>query len=666
VTLAVRCRAVVAAALIVLAVVVPPGAAAATPRQDGDARASALVLVRQTPTVAPGGAFDVAVLGTSVVAGAELSVTVHDRVRSRSELTTSSAGTDLRRPLHVQVAPMDQLPADSDGARRATVALDDTQGGNEAVTVPGVYPVAVTAMADGATTTLVTHAIVRPLADSTSPPLAVAVLATVDGEQLDATEIADTTAMVNALNAAPDVPATVAVRPETVDPIAGSAEEPGASLLAALRAAAGRSWLALPYAPVSPDALADAGIPEELLHQLGHGAAVLREALGAAPTQSTWVAGPDLGGDGLALLPANGVRHVLLDPDQVQPVADGVLSVARPFHLLPPRSSRDSDADTAEAVPVDAMLRDARLAESLDGDVEPALVASRVLAELASLWFEQEGVSRAIVVPVDRGLHAGALSAILDGLRGAPLFRPVSVDEAFTTASPLLSRGRVPVERALEPEDGSSLGSALASRVRAARTLRGSVESMVGSSAGLLRVLDGHLLRSTSDRLDARERRGELGALRAAVDVFTTSITTPRSVTITLTARDGTVPLTIRNDTGGPVDVRIRLRSPKLDLPDGDTITLRLEETITRRDVAVRTRASGAFPFEVEITSPDGELVIASAHLSVRSTAVSGVGLVLSAGAGLFLIIWWARHWREARRSAKLVDSSHPVHRTSA
>jgi hypothetical protein len=37
------------------------------------------------------------------------------------------------------------------------------------------------------------------------------------------------------------------------------------------------------------------------------------------------------------------------------------------------------------------------------------------------------------------------------------------------------------------------------------------------------------------------------------------------------------------------------------------------------------------------------------------------VGLILSAGAVLFLVVWWARHWREARRSAKLVTSSHPT-----
>ena len=44
---------------------------------------------------------------------------------------------------------------------------------------------------------------------------------------------------------------------------------------------------------------------------------------------------------------------------------------------------------------------------------------------------------------------------------------------------------------------------------------------------------------------------------------------------------------------------------------------------------------------------------------TVRSTAVSGAGLVLSVGAGVFLIVWWARHWHRTRRSARLVDHRH-------
>ena len=62
------------------------------------------------------------------------------------------------------------------------------------------------------------------------------------------------------------------------------------------------------------------------------------------------------------------------------------------------------------------------------------------------------------------------------------------------------------------------------------------------------------------------------------------------------------------------------------------------------------------------MTSPDAQRSLATTRYTVRSTAVSGAGLVLSLGAGVFLITWWARHWHRTRRSAKLVAANgHPA-----
>ena len=139
-------------------------------------------------------------------------------------------------------------------------------------------------------------------------------------------------------------------------------------------------------------------------------------------------------------------------------------------------------------------------------------------------------------------------------------------------------------------------------------------------------------------------------------------MSTPATFTLTLTAREGTIPLTIRNDSGVPLRVSIRLRSQKLEFPEGDTIDRLLTEEITRIDIAVRSRASGAFPLRIDVRTPDGAQSLSMSLYTVRSTAVSGAGLVLSVGAGLFLVVWWARHWRRTRRSAKLVAAtSHPA-----
>ena len=138
-------------------------------------------------------------------------------------------------------------------------------------------------------------------------------------------------------------------------------------------------------------------------------------------------------------------------------------------------------------------------------------------------------------------------------------------------------------------------------------------------------------------------------------------VTTPSTFSLTLTAREGTIPLTIRNDSGVPVQVLIRLRSQKLEFPDGDTIELELVEESTRIDIRVRSRATGAFPLLIDVRTPDGQRSLSTSRYTVRSTAVSGAGLVLSVGAGVFLTVWWARHWRRTRRSKKLVAAERPT-----
>jgi hypothetical protein len=174
------------------------------------------------------------------------------------------------------------------------------------------------------------------------------------------------------------------------------------------------------------------------------------------------------------------------------------------------------------------------------------------------------------------------------------------------------------------------------------------------------------LLASEARGLGGGERSAYVAAVRALVRDDVSAISTDPRLTVTLTARDGTIPLTLRNDSGRPLTVLVSLDSEQLEFADGESLVIALEDDTTRIDLRVRTLASGAFPLDIEITSPDGGIDIAQARYTVRSTAVSGVGLVLSIGALVFLAVWWARHWRSVRRSRRLVGarSTHPTNGT--
>ncbi len=131
---------------------------------------------------------------------------------------------------------------------------------------------------------------------------------------------------------------------------------------------------------------------------------------------------------------------------------------------------------------------------------------------------------------------------------------------------------------------------------------------------------------------------------------------------MTLTSASGKIPFSISNALDYPVKVLLDFQSPKLHFVNGN------EQTVTipagqpaHLTIPVTVRASGAFPMQVTITSPDHHLPITRTRFDVRSTAISGIGLALTVAAGLFLALWWIRNARNTRRRKHLVASNHPV-----
>ena len=132
----------------------------------------------------------------------------------------------------------------------------------------------------------------------------------------------------------------------------------------------------------------------------------------------------------------------------------------------------------------------------------------------------------------------------------------------------------------------------------------------------------------------------------------------PQNRSITLTARRGEIPVTFQNHTGHPVKVVVHMESDKLDFPGGSRLQIDLTRLNTTHRFPVVARTSGTFPIRITLESPDGDLVVGRARLTVRSTATSGVGLAISVGAALFLAVWWGRHALKGRRAKRLMEPS--------
>ncbi|HJW63590.1 MAG TPA: hypothetical protein VJ849_08815 [Actinomycetes bacterium] len=61
----------------------------------------------------------------------------------------------------------------------------------------------------------------------------------------------------------------------------------------------------------------------------------------------------------------------------------------------------------------------------------------------------------------------------------------------------------------------------------------------------------------------------------------------------------------------------------------------------TTQLLPVGTRATGTFPIQVDVLTPDGEVRIAGGEIRLTSTAFNRVALALTGGAAGVLLLWW-------------------------
>ena len=606
-------------------------------------------LVDQTTWLDEGQPFEARVRITRPPAQASVRVTVHERLLSRTAFQEAVAGDLGRTELEVGPVPVAMLPDRGAGTRGAGFATDGSAG---AELSQGVYPVAIELLdeAGAPVAGFVTYVVVRPPASPDFPALSVGIVLDIAGPpalQPDGTtEMSDETLdriedRIRILDAVPDADVTIAPRPETIDGLA-SAGTRGQGLLDDLaQARRNRPILARPYVDVDVAALMAAGGIGELNQQADGGANVARTRLGVEPLPGIWLADTTVGEPAAEMLADLGVQRAVVAPEAVAdvPGVDAGQAPTGTFRL-------------GDAGPV-AMVNDPRLAEHLTGD-DGVLGAQRFVAELAMLWLERPADPRGVVVrvPADETLDPALVSTALAEIGESRVLAAVDLDQLFRTVPPV--EGDTPPAAAVAPHQPTSDLTAVVRRLDTARVQVGGFDDVTGDVEGGRTLADALLLATGADTPDA-ERNAYVDRAFDAVRSLADLVSAPQEFRLTLTSRSGEIPLNITNHANQPVTVRIELEGDQLEFPGGDVMTETLQPGGNPIPIPVRVRTSGAFPLNITITSPDGSVILERTRFDIRSTAVSGVGVVLSVGAALFLAVWWARHWRSARRARRLV-----------
>lgn len=650
-------RLLAAAGLLVAAVGALVGSApssaalAAQPALAAQAGGPTMTLTDQTTWLHDDDAFQATVRLTDVPAGAAIRVVAYGTLLTRLEFEESLTDGELGDVAYPgEPVPVGPLPANG-GLVTVTIPAD-------ARLAQGVHPVEIQLLdqAGDVATSLVTYT--TKLRDTTGlTPLAVSVvldISTPPALQPDGSVVMSDDALdriderVTVLEDAPDLPLTVAPRPETVDSLPQVDPDEGGrgfTLLGRLeRATDDVPILARPFTDIDIAALIDADMVGEVNNQADAGAQVVRSRFAREPVPGVWLVSGTIGDPAARLLNQVGVANAIVDRAAVAEAPD--LSETR-VPLEPIR--------LGEGGP-EAMVNDDALAARLAG-TEGVLDAQRFVAELATMWLEEPGVGRGVVVripaaaPLDPALVGRALDAIADPAAVEAL-APVSAPEVFTRVPPTGGEGRPVAIPA--PHTVTSDLAPLKGRIERARSSVVGIGNVLGSD-DLTRSLQQSLLLATGSNTPEDQRNAYVGRVTTELSRVEGLVDAPDEFRITLTSRSGSIPLTLTNNSDSAIRVQVNLQSDQLQFPEGDEFDRVLQPGATRIDIPVRVLASGAFPLDIEIRSADGSVRLKEARYDIRSTAVSGVGVVLSVGAIIFLALWWVRNWRATTRSKRLV-----------
>ena len=414
------------------------------------------------------------------------------------------------------------------------------------------------------------------------------------------------------------------------------------------------------YTPVDATTLVDAGLGSELDAQLVRSDALLgaaditrTPAASAAGGGGPWITGDGLDDATLAQLASAGYSQVVLPPSDLSSSPSNGSS-AEPFTVDSPHGG----SFTALASNADLTARFA------SDPAQPVLVASQILAELAQIYFEYPNGTEAravLAVPPSGWVADPTLVTTLTGaLASSEILQPVTVSGAFAAfTAPASCDGGCRLA-------SSTPGTLPATAIRTQRDRIDSFASAVVPSTPAAKALPTQLgdtvLAAEAEALRAGQQSAVLRNTGAAVDAQLGQLSLAGDQTVTLAARKGQIPITIAKSPSMdyPVNGTLTLTSDRLLFANGQSrvsMPAPLLHATNNFYVNVQARTSGEFKLQITYQAPTGGLAMTGGLVTVRSDAVSVVGVALSAGAVLVLAVWWARTGIRRRRQRRLEDA---------
>ena len=431
--------------------------------------------------------------------------------------------------------------------------------------------------------------------------------------------------------------ATVYVQPETIAALATSTDPIDVALIEGIRnQLRTRSITTATFAPTDVSMMASASLDDEFISQLRLGESTLTKYLpGINIVRNTWVANDLVDKRGIELLHKAGITGLILlrggQSGANYQAPQGVL--ARP------------DGSSQQFMSVVSV--DAELSRQLAGAALTLPSAFRAASEiimerddLLAKGIAPDSVRLVLASDTSSVESFDAIDTVAKAVAGSP-----GIKMADMTIAQTVSADTPAINFAAQtPNNGAAIRNSLAySRAQLNAVLSMfSDDDVSGDSLNYLLGLAGSTITSRPSAY-SNGLGAQLAKLRAAV-----SVTTPRE--LTLSGRNSTIRLQLRNDSKVNLTVVVRLSSVKLYLDEPVRVITLPAGSTTEVKIPATTRTNGRFPIGIKVSTPEGAVdVVPYQTITAKVNAIAGLGQLISITLLLVLIAWWWSHSRKSR-----------------
>ena len=614
-------------------------------------------------------------------ASTKLVITSYRPVDTRQEVRDASSGN---LPSTVDTVIVDVSDLRDAATGRVDVAIPIEMGVRTKdalqMSATGLYPVSIGLQEDKSVTSQIVTFVERLPQDVTSPlpreNLQIALAGTLNSSvslQPDGTTVVSdktrsiVTDTISALEALPNTPISLSIRPELIDALNNSSDE-DIALLSRLQASTSLQLLPSTYVDVHPDELVAQQRSDVFTTQLRLGEDVLAAGLpGKSVNRDAWLQTTTLLSEGAQLLRNLGIRTAVLLADSQKTTANGISLFAEPTRLV---ELKLSNSDRMVAAFADIHLSEAITRGSREPVGGAYLVAQQILAELKTarseiIDREETMFGRGLILATDSGeLPSLALmTALVSTVASQPDMGFVALDDLLGTMTVSVMDGlpisfELPAADVPKTQADTSL-SEFAARVNGFSTMLPDGDERPKLWRRIVNILP------ASD-LTPSQANAYIYAVDTELAAIGGSIVTPSTTTFTLGGRDSSIRLSLRNDNQTDLLVRVHLTSSKLTLPTDDQVVTLPAGTTTLVEIPVTAKSNGRFPVTLQLFTPLGDITVGSpAKFSARVNALAGLGQLFTGIALLLLLSWWIHHLRREHQRRQF-DSDDSVDRHPA